>query len=155
MLGIPLLVDFMGLAFYQDDAWACELISRIIGLANRDVPEVWGVEINEIGALAVAQALERNMQVEVKDLETNPRERSARLPCIALMHVRGKDRILLPAFNVSLKTGDRLLFCGRYSARTGMEWTLQNAHALSYVLTGSSRPQSVIWRLFEKAKNDA
>ena len=42
-----------------------------------------------------------------------------------------------------LKTADR------------MRWTLQNHHALDYVLTGEAKPQGWIWKLFTaKAKTE-
>jgi voltage-gated potassium channel len=56
----------------------------------------------------------------------------------------------VPASDSLLRPGDRLLFCGRSSAAKRMEWTLQNEHALNYVLTGRARPQGLVWRLFDK-----
>ncbi len=44
------------------------------------------------------------------------------------------------------RDGDRLLFCGRQDAYASMRWTLQNTHALTYVLYGSSPPRGLVWR---------
>jgi len=32
-----------------------------------------------------------------------------------------------------------------------MEWSLQNLHALNYILTGGSRPQGIVWRYLERS----
>ena len=52
------------------------------------------------------------------------------------------------------RPGDRLLLCGRHHVRDRMDWTLQNEHALSYILTGQARPQGWVWRrLVRKGTN--
>jgi hypothetical protein len=62
------------------------------------------------------------------------------------MLLRSNQRELLPGEDLRLRGGDRLLLCGRHCARTRMRWTLQNVHALSYILTGDSVPEGTIWR---------
>jgi len=64
---------------------------------------------------------------------------------------RRGNRSLLPEPEVELRGGDRLLFCGRYSAEPRMDWTLQNEHALTYVTTGGSLPKGWIWRVLERS----
>jgi hypothetical protein len=60
----------------------------------------------------------------------------------------------MPAQDTQLKQGDRLLICGTYPAKGRMDWTLQNEHALSYILTGQARPQGWVWRrLVRKGTN--
>ena len=146
LLGTPLLSQFEHLARAQDDAWACELISRISGLVHEQVPEVWEVEIDRQQAHAVCELTLDGSPVTLGEIMRDPRERERRLPCIALLLVRGNRREVLPAAEIRLRERDRLLFCGRLAARTRMEWTLQNLNALSYVLTGASRPQGAVWR---------
>ena len=82
-----------------------------------------------------------------RDRIRDPRDRGRKLSCISLMLRRQGGRILLPSPDEELDEGDRLLFCGRYSALPRMEWTLQNEHALTYVTTGGSAPQGIFWRL--------
>jgi hypothetical protein len=52
---------------------------------------------------------------------------------------------LLPAPDDRLREGDELLFCGRSGAHSSMRWTLQNIHALTYVLHGESPPRGIVW----------
>ncbi|MCP3870488.1 MAG: potassium transporter TrkA [Gammaproteobacteria bacterium] len=150
LLGTPLLYEFMSLALYEDDQWACELISRIIAFVQDEVPEVWEVEINEEQALAVTEALEAGNAIELGDLLRDHRERDQILPCIPLLKLSKGTRVTLPADDCRLKVGDKLLMCGRLSARDRMEWTLQNDNALCYVLTGQVRAQGWVWRLFRR-----
>jgi Trk K+ transport system NAD-binding subunit len=180
LLATPMLSRFESLALHYEDSWACELISRIIGLASEEPrgelaieseheraralrqaldhgpiarPHVWEVSIGPTQAHALDRALERGAVVEVQHLARDPRERDRRLPCIALMLARGNRLELLPADQMRLHAGDRLLYCGRHSAQTQMAWTLQNLHSLDYVLTGGSSPQGALWRLFRRRAN--
>jgi voltage-gated potassium channel len=150
LLGTPLLSEFESLALYREEAWACELISRIAAVVDEQVPDIWEVVIDQEQAHAVAQALPQGAVLTLKNLCRNPRERKRHLACVPLLLIQRGDRVVLPAGDTRLRLGDRLLFCGRYSARTSMEWTLQNVHALNYILTGGSRPQGAAWRFLQR-----
>jgi len=151
LLATPLLAEIEGLALYEEDAWACELISRIAALVHDEVPGVWELEVCPERAHALVDGLGRGAVVTLKHLTRDPRERKRLLPCIPLLLARGKTREVLPGPDTRLKAGDRLLFCGRESARNAMEWSLQNLHALNYILTGGSRPQGIVWRYLERS----
>ncbi len=146
LLATPLLSQFEQLARFQDDGWACELISRISGLVQEQVPEVWEIEIDRQQAHAVCELAVAGSAPTLGEILRDPRERGRRLSCIPLLLVRGNRREVLPAGDIRLRERDQLLFCGQESARVRMEWTLQNLHALNYVLTGSSPPQGAVWR---------
>jgi Trk K+ transport system NAD-binding subunit len=151
LLATPLLSEFLRAALYQDDPWACQLLSRIIGLVDVEVPHIWEVAIGDRQAHAVTQALAAGSRVNLGHLLTDPHNRARRLKCIALMLRRQGSRSMLPEPGVELRAEDRLLFCGRYSAQPRMDWTLQNEHALAYVTTGGSMPKGLVWRLLEQA----
>ncbi len=177
LLATPMLSEFENRALFHEDDWACQLISRIIGLKDDEEiageespcgsdrsrvlhksldqdtvrrPYVWEVEIGPEQSLALDDALQRGEHMSLKNLVRDPRERKSFLPCIPLMLMRSGEQALLPDLGTDLKSGDRLLFCGHRSAGNRMEWTLQNRHALNYVLTGGSRPQGTLWRLMQK-----
>ncbi len=150
LLGTPLHSEFEQIAKRKDDEWACELISRIVAVANTEVPEVWEVELNHDSTHAICNAMQSGTEVKVEHLITDPRERTHKLPCVALLLKRKGLSLTVPDPDCRLNPGDRLLFCGQPSAADRMEWTLQNEHALSYVLTGKARPQGFVWRLFNK-----
>ena len=146
LLSTPLLTEFSSYARYEDDAWACQLASRIAALANDRVPEVWEVCIDDQDAYALSQLRPQGAVPVLGDLLRDPRDRGLRLPAIALMRRREHCRTLLPPVEDRLRDGDRLLFCGQQDAYSSMRWTLQNTHALTYVLYGSSPPRGLVWR---------
>lgn len=152
LLATPLLMEFESYARYQDDAWACQLVSRIAALIHEHVPDVWEVCIDEEGAYAVCEVTSRGASVTLGNLLQDPRDREKTLPAIPLLLLRSNQRELLPREDLRLRQGDRMLLCGRHCARARMGWTLQNIHALSYILTGHSKPQGTLWRWLTKSK---
>ncbi|HHH39307.1 MAG TPA: potassium channel protein [Sedimenticola sp.] len=150
LLATPLLYEFASLAMHEEDQWACELISRITALVNTEVPEVWEVTLDEAQAYAVCTALGLGQVITLGDLLSDSRERERQLPIIPLLLLSKGNRYILPPDGTRVKAGDQLLLCGTLSSRDRMEWTLQNDHALSYVLTGQARPQGWIWRVMQR-----
>lgn len=149
LLGTPMQHQFVKLVLHQEDAWACELLSRISALVSERAPEVWEVAITEAQTHAVSGYLGRGRKVTLGHLMTDPRDRDRKLPVIALMRLRHNERTLLPETGLTLHKGDRFLFCGTRPAKRRMAWTLQNENALSYILTGEARPEGWIWRRFK------
>ncbi|MEN8166987.1 MAG: potassium channel family protein [Pseudomonadota bacterium] len=146
LLGTPLLYQFVQLVLHQEDEWACELVSRLTALAQDRMLEIWEVAFSKDDSHAICQAVRQGRQVLLENLLTDPRDREQTLKTIPLLLLSHNERILLPEVNRRIEKNDRILFVGTASARNRMEWTLQNEHALSYILTGESRPQGWIWR---------
>ncbi len=150
LLGTPMLHEFLQLVLYQDDRWACELVSRILALVTSHAPDIWEVAFSEETSHAICQSVQEGKAVSLRDVVTDPRNRSKLLQCIPLMMLRNNERVLLPELDEILHRDDRVLFCGSHSAGNRMEWTLQNEHALSYILTGEARPQGLLWRWLKR-----
>lgn len=53
LLATPVLYEFISLALYQDESWACELASRVSALVGDEVPETreWSLGEGEASAL--------------------------------------------------------------------------------------------------------
>lgn len=113
---------------------------------DEQVPEVWELEIGDEGAHAVVAAQRSGSDVTLGSLLRDPGDRDERLPVIPLLLARNDQRELLPNDDLALRIGDRLLFCGRAGAYSRMRWTLQNEHALSYIVSGANIPQGAVWR---------
>lgn len=146
LLGTPLLTELESYARYQEDTWACQLISRIAALVHEHAPEVWEISIDEEHAHAICEATSKGCRVTLVHLLQDPRNRDRTLPAIALLLLRRSERRLLPQDDLRLRIGDRLLLCGRPCARSRMGWTLQNIHALGYILTGGNISGGSLWR---------
>ncbi|OOZ37276.1 potassium channel family protein [Solemya velesiana gill symbiont] len=150
LLGTPMLYEFMGLAMYEDDGWACELVSRVGALVHERVPEVWEVELTRDTASALLEAGESGHEINIGHMIADPRDREKTLPCIPLLLQQYNKRYMVPSEEMSIGEGDKLLFCGRSSARSSMEWALKNENALSYILTGETKPQGWVWGFFHR-----
>jgi len=152
LLGTPLLHDFMGLAMYEEEEWTCSLVKKIALSLNTQLPAVWELKIDQNSALAVSNSLARGRVVSLSDLLRDPSNREHELECIPLLINRHGTSMMLPAPTTNIKQDDRLLFCGKINAADRMRWTLQNYHALDYVLTGETKPQGWVWKLLKRRK---
>jgi Trk K+ transport system NAD-binding subunit len=150
LLTVPLLYEFVGKATEQADDWACQLVSRIVALTDEEAPEVWEVRIDKEQAAAVTKAINSGDMMRIMDILRDPLARNRQLPAIALLLKRDYRSVMQPDEETVLRTGDRLLLCGRYSARPRIEWTLQNERTLGYVRTGSTAPEGAVWRFLRK-----
>jgi Trk K+ transport system NAD-binding subunit len=146
LLSAPLLSEFVTRAEQEADSWSCELVSRIIALVEERPPILWELRIGATFALAAKGLCTLGDGQSLGDLLRDPRNREESLPAIALIHQRGAEHRALPGLDQPLCMGDKLLLCGRPSARDWMQWTLNNPDVLTYVVTGDSPPRGLFWR---------
>jgi Trk K+ transport system NAD-binding subunit len=146
LLATPMLYEFTSLALYQDDAWACQLVSRVSALVGEEVPQIREWVVAPEDAEALHDWLSHGGQFTLEDLLRDPWCRERSLPAIVLLVRRRNDRQLLPEPSTALKTGDRLLVCASRHAFTRMLWTVSHRYTLEFVKTGAERAQSWLWR---------
>ncbi|HID44959.1 MAG TPA: potassium channel protein [Chromatiaceae bacterium] len=152
LLATPMLYEFMSLAAYQEEDWACALISRVAGLVDNRVPAIQEIVLDDKRHCAIREILDHGGAVHLKDIMRNPSDRSRSLNCIALLRISRNSRELMPDGDTSLLPGDKLLFCGTRHAFSVMEWTLCHGPTLEYILTGEDKPRSWIWRKIKERK---
>lgn len=152
LLATPMLYEFMSLAAYQEEDWACALISRLAGLVDNRVPVIQEIILNQKQHCAIRDVLDSGGVVHIKDIMRNPADPKRTLNCIALLRISRNSRELMPEGDVSLLPGDKLLFCGTLHAFSIMEWTLCHSPTLEYMLTGEDKPRSWIWRKIRERK---
>jgi Trk K+ transport system NAD-binding subunit len=145
-LGTPLLAELTLLARYREDDWACGLVSRVVALVDDHPPHVWEISIDEIDAPALCAMDRRGTPITIAQLACDPRDRERDLPLIVLLRADDDERELLPAADTRIRSGDRLLLCGRADAGRVLAWTLRNLNVLDYVLTGNAAPGGLLWR---------
>ncbi|WP_456405787.1 NAD-binding protein [Thiolapillus sp.] len=148
LLATPMLYEFMSLAAYQEEDWACSLISRVAGLVDNRVPAIQEIVLDEAKHCAIRDVLGRGGIVRLKDIMRDPSDRERLLNCIALLRISRNSRELLPEADTSLLPGDKLLFCGARRVFAIMEWTLCHAPTLEYMLTGIDKPRGWLWRRY-------
>ena len=112
LLATPMLYEFMSLAAYQEEDWACALISRIAGLVDHRVPMIQEFDFAQSKHCAIDEALEYGRVVRLGDVMRDPGNRERSLSCIALLRISRNSRELLPSEDTELLPGDKLLFCG-------------------------------------------
>jgi Trk K+ transport system NAD-binding subunit len=151
-LGTPLLAELTMLARVRGDDWACALVSRVVALVDEHAPHVWEVKIDETAAPALCAMDRRGNPVTIEQLSRDPRDRDRTLPLIFLLRMDDDERELLPAPDVRVRSGDRLLLCGRADASRSLAWTLRNLNVLDYVLTGNVAPGGLIWRWLSRRR---
>jgi Trk K+ transport system NAD-binding subunit len=150
LLVVPMLYEFLEMAYFKDDDWACELVSRISGAISDVVPDIWEVTIDETDAYAVTEMMRRGHEVQLADIQRDRYDPDKALNAVALLF-KGKDgKTLLPSADLVLDEGDRLLFCGQVGIHRSMEWNLQNVNVLELLVTGTIATQSKLLRLFMK-----
>ena len=150
LLGTPLLYKFIQLVLHMDDQWACELVNRLTALLEDKTPDIWEVNFTSEKSYAICEAFNRGNKIRLEHLLKDPRDRNHSLNMIPLMLLRRNERVLLPDLSTKIEKNDHILFVGVKSAKNRMYWTMQNDHALSYILTGETRPQGWIWRWLRK-----
>ncbi|MCV6636389.1 NAD-binding protein [Candidatus Albibeggiatoa sp. nov. NOAA] len=151
LLMSPLLADFIRESKLRGNHWANYVISRMIGvIPEHDSPTVWETVITQQQAPALYQALYNDQSANINTLLRDPKNRDENLSCIALMLIRGDERILLPDETECLMKGDTLLWCGQRRASINMEWTLQDSFVFAYVSRGIIMPRSIVWQWLHK-----
>jgi len=146
LLATPMLYDFIGLSVHQDDAWACQLISRLSALVETRVPAVQEVDLGDRTLCAIESYLVQGRMIRVADLVRDPADRDRQLGIIVLMVERKNHRELLPDDHFQIRAGDRLLLSGRHAALDHLRWTLCHEATLEYLLTGQIQSRGWLWR---------
>lgn len=144
----PLLADFLQLIQYKDREWANMFISRISGLVEDEAPDNWIIEITNQNALAICEALQDGLEIQINHLLCDPRDRSHTLAALPLLLKRDDEKILLPEESMPIHMGDKILFGGLRHASTLMYWTTNNLNVLEYIYCGIERPSGYVWRWF-------
>ncbi|MBU3737042.1 MAG: potassium channel protein, partial [Methylobacterium sp.] len=114
----PLLANFLSQARNQSNAWANQVIGRLVEHVGEQVPETWRVTITGELAPAIVNLLGHGKSVTLETLTLDPANRSLRLPLVPLLLVRGEETLLLPERSEPLQIGDRILFCGKPDAKS-------------------------------------
>lgn len=151
ILTTPMLAPFLRLAQTAD--WCESLLQRLTAQLGWEAPEVWSLRISAQQAPALHHRLNLDDGLRLGDLLKDHADRSQALLCEVLQLDReGQPSRLLPPADLLLRQGDQLLLVGRRRARSRLDLTLNNAHALEYVLTGRESSGSWLWQRLSQDK---
>ena len=146
----PLLVIYLKEAKSYDEEWANIAISRMSAVIGNHYPHIWTVEITDKISPAVAKALDLGRGIRLGNITQDPASRYLKLKCVALLHVRGEEKNMMPDDDIDIKIGDKILFCGTREVKNSMDWTLKVMSSLNYVMTFKNEPESFAWRLLHR-----
>ena len=152
LLSEPLLAEFLALSADRDNDWGMEMVSRILGVVDGEVPSVWSVTIDEQHAQGVVTCLADGLAVGLRHLTTEPRSRENCLRCIPLMIAHSDHSVINPDINTPLTLGDRVLFCGDYGLARRMAWSLSDPHGFYFLVTGEMVPVSFVGRWLKRRR---
>ncbi len=151
VLTTPLLAEFLKALQDKDEAWCRQLVERLQKVNHGLTPAVSSLHFNASDAPAVHRALIRDTPISLDQLLRDGTERSRPLAALPLLVERDGRRILLPDADFRLAAGDRLLLASGLAARRNLEFTVDNANELNYVLTGNEATGSLLSRLLPRA----
>lgn len=120
----PQLATFLRRARDEDEAWAADLLRTMREVIGKEVVESWSVTIDANQAPTVCQALATSEAVTLGQLLTRADGSGDLLRAVPLLLQRGQERLLRPGLDMPLQLDDRLLCCGRHSARATMRHNL-------------------------------
>lgn len=146
----PLLAEFLTLVRDQDNHWANNLISKLVDVVGKTVPETFAVTIDADNAEAVSEYIERGLLVKLGNLMQDPSDREKELKLVPLLLVRDEVSMLVPDKETIIVKGDCILCCGTYDAKMTLPASINNNTTFNYIMTGREVPDSVVWRFIQR-----
>src|SRR3954466_9225149 len=109
-LANPVLMRFLPQVPHQGDAWAAQLVDRLVTTCGPGTPDMWRIRLDHDEAPALQSRLGHGLRLE--DLLRDPTDRDRRLDIVALTLLRDERRTLTPDGDVNLLADDQLLVAG-------------------------------------------
>ena len=151
VLRTPLLAEFLDLTRRKNDLWAYSLAESLRDLVGEEAPSFWSFAIEPEEAPGLLDAIEQlDGSVCIGDLARSALFHDDRLPCLALLLVRGTQTIELPDDDFPIARGDRLLFAGRRVAEDNQYQLRRNTNAAVYALGDRREAEGWVWRAVER-----
>ena len=158
LIRTPMLGDFLRIVSRFKKDKANELVSRIIGVVQDDVPELWQLRVNEEETPALYKTIQKQ-QVLVEDIlqgdlvsRSGMLDDKSHITALPLFLKRGEGNVLLPENNRIVRDGDQFLMCGTYQAQQHMLRLTKNINLLESVLSGEELPTGWLLRKLKTKK---
>jgi voltage-gated potassium channel len=144
-LSTPLLWRFIRELPAKDEAWAAEVVDRLIELCGERLQVLWKERLAPEEAPALTDWIASGA-ARLGDLLRNPEDRDEPLHAVVLLVLRDEETFLAPGPDFVLAPGDELLLAGRPSARRALSTILEIDAVREYVVSGRRVPSSWVWR---------
>ena len=147
LLTSPLLVRFLKYMDGDSGEKVQQTSALLEERVGEKVPFMWVFDcFTAYAGLREALAPEVDPPLSVGDLLINPERPPERLNAIPLLILRKKQEIPLPAEDMQLLPGDRILFAGQRDVQGLQKRFLLEPSPLAYVRTGVEPPRSWLFR---------
>ena len=144
-LASPMLLGFLSQVPHQTDAWAADMVERLVDRCGTQKPDLWRVHLTEEEAPALAGWLTAG-ELRLGDLLRSSSDREQPIDAVPLILLRADESVLAPQDDHRLRLGDRLLIAGRTSAWSALAETLTYDVTAAYVIDGRIVPSGWAWR---------
>lgn len=122
-------------------------VHLLTGLEER-VPHIWVFDCDPaFPGLRAALTGGINPRLQLSELMTNPLNPPEALRAVPLLLLRGEDETMLPALDVELQSGDRILFAGRGGVKNLQHRFYLDPSPLEYVRSGIEPPRTWLFRV--------
>lgn len=136
---------FLEHVMQQDDAWAEDLVRRLVDRCGSGSPEPFGLTLDAASAPAVVRWL-RHHPATIGDLLRRADARAEFTDNFPVSLTRQGRSYFDPGHEMPVQEGDELLLASRRRSFGDLRDVLFNDGAIEYVVTGTQVPNTWIWR---------
>jgi hypothetical protein len=129
----------------HDDAWASQLLERLVDRCGNGTPDMWVVPLTEDEAPALTRWV-HDGGLRLGDLLRSMEDRDLPARVVPLAMVRDGRSIVTPGDDELLHPDDRLLLAGTGSARRSLDAVLGDEPTATFVIEGRVVPSGWLWR---------
>jgi len=153
----PTLGRFIGLLRHADVATARATLERVQAEVGDGSPRAWTIVCDAMRPGMFSALFQHGDEpFTIAHLVTDPTSRQERMQASVLMLERSGQPQLLPADDVVLRPGDRLLVVGNDQARRLQQRYLDEPSTVEWVRSGSEPPRGLLFRWWrQRARNQA
>lgn len=153
LLTSPMLAKFLYHINTVPDVDIGNIIQRLEEMINNSiVPDIWTINIMDKDTPSVMTAINEKQDIHIRHLTRQAFKHEDKLDCCALLLKRDNEFTILPEDSFSIKSGDKLLFCGINNSYRRMQTILNDKHLLFEILSNNRFMRSYVLRkLFQQA----
>ncbi|NSL57038.1 NAD(P)-binding protein [Uliginosibacterium aquaticum] len=151
LLVAPLLNRFLLQVRKHGAELAEQIAVRLLTGLEERVPHIWVFNAYaSYPGLRAALSGQAGAPLRLKELQIHPLDPSLQLCAVPLLLLRGEEEFMLPALDMELQSGDRILFAGREGEERLQHRFHLDPSPLEFVRSGVEPARSWIFRQLQK-----
>jgi len=156
LLIAPLLKHFFVYLLAKEPGRALivkQVVSTLRDKIGEQKPLLVTIDFTREKSSAVIDCLQQGQPVYLRDVITDPRDRSKELDLVPFVIKSEAREIVLPSLEHQIQEGDQLLFCGTRKAKQLFKSNINSEYTLYYLRTGNYQPMGYAMRWYDKHFN--